>query len=183
MRAKRAKVSERSELHADSIDAFGDTRISAFGDTRINAFGHTRISEVHGHKTMSVFISHAKMERVRCPGNARHRSQNIFNWLVVDVHNASRNTSSTHRVFGTCLRPLEPLKQFRTFFLYCLPFATFRSSEPLMFSNLSPLCLTADIKNWTHLPDVFILAVQTELDTPSCVDNLGLVITVVSSAV
>ena len=61
MRAKRAKVSERSELRcvADSADAFGDTHINAFGDTHINAFGvwegqrlglDTHISEVHGKR-------------------------------------------------------------------------------------------------------------------------------------
>ena len=46
MRAKRAKVSERSELRcvADSADAFGDTHINAFGDTHINAFGDTHIN-------------------------------------------------------------------------------------------------------------------------------------------
>ena len=43
VRAKRAKVSERSELRCvvDSGDACGDTQKNAFGDTHINAFGDT----------------------------------------------------------------------------------------------------------------------------------------------
>ena len=46
VRAKRAKVSERSEFRcvADSADAFGDTHMNAFGDTHINAFGDTHIN-------------------------------------------------------------------------------------------------------------------------------------------
>ena len=45
MRAKRAKVSERSELRciADSADAFGDTHINAFGDTHMNADAHMNV--------------------------------------------------------------------------------------------------------------------------------------------
>ena len=52
VRAKQAKVSERSELHCEfrrrigdtHINAFGDTHINAFGDTHINAFGDTHVN-------------------------------------------------------------------------------------------------------------------------------------------